>query len=84
MSILWPLSTNFSSEIGYGWRPAVLDTQEEYDFIREGQKSFNDSASYWIGGSTDSNGIFEYSDYIGNNSGSITDYEWHVTVTFTA
>ena len=61
-------------EIGQGWETAVLDTQEEYDFIREGQKSFIDSASYWISGSTnlEIDTEFNYTDYIGNNSGTIT------------
>ena len=49
------------------------DTQEEYDFIREGQKSFHSSAPYWIGGSAGNSLLQQYityRDYIGNNSGS--------------
>ena len=58
----------FSSEIGYGRKPAVLNTEEEHEFIREGQRSFNNSLPYWIGGSTNLEGTIKYSDYIGNNS----------------
>ena len=63
----------FSSEIGFGWRAAVLDTQEEYDLIREGQKSFSNSVPYWIGGSANfsSNVMINYTDYIANDSGII-------------
>ena len=59
----------FSSEIGYGWKTAVLDTKQEYDFLREGQTIFNNSLPYWIGGSTNLTETIEYSDYIGDNSG---------------
>ena len=33
--------------------PAVIETEEELDFLREGQKSFTDSTPYFLGGSTD-------------------------------
>ena len=33
--------------------PAVIDSQEELDFLREGQRSFRNSIPYWLGGSTD-------------------------------
>ena len=58
------------SEIGNGWEPAVLDTQEEYDFIKEGQRSFSSSVEYWIGGSTNATQFFTYSDYVTNDSGN--------------
>ena len=64
----------FSSEIGNRWKPVVLDTQEEYDFIKEGQKSLNNSVHYWIGGSSNANvthnTVLNFADYIGNNSGN--------------
>ena len=65
----------FFSEIGNGWKPTVLDTQGEYDFIREGQKSFNSSAPYWVGGSANAtlHAFFNYSDYIRDNSGNYHD-----------
>ena len=63
------------SDIGMGWEPAVLDTKEEFDFIREGQKNFTNSAPYWIGGTTDSDKEqsiwFNFPDYLADNSGSI-------------
>ena len=58
-------------EIGNGWGPAVLDTQEEHDFIREGQKTFTNSLPYWIGGFTNEpNATINYTEYIANNSGT--------------
>ena len=63
----------FSSEIGYGWETAVLNTEEDYDFLKVGQRSFNNSLPYWIGGSTNLTDTIEYSDYIGNNSGHKRD-----------
>ena len=62
----------YLSELGNEWQPAVLDTQEEHDFIREGQKSFRNSARYWIGGSSNSNDTIEYTDYIADSSGIVT------------
>ena len=61
------------TEIGIGWQPTVLDSQEEYDFIRQDQKGFSNSVRYWIGGSTNisSNNTVDYSNYIANNSGKI-------------
>ena len=59
-------------ELGTGWEPAVLNTEEEHEFIREGQKSFASSVPYWIGGSTNQpNDTFNYSEYITNSSGTI-------------
>ena len=59
-----------------GWEPAVLDTKQEHDFIKEGQKSFINSAPYWISGSTDTDKKqyiwFNFPDYLADNSGSIT------------
>ena len=59
-------------EIGDGWRAAILNTSEELDFIREGQRSFSNSLPYWIGGSTNEpNAIINYTEYITNSSGTI-------------
>ena len=56
-------------EIGSGWKPAVLNTVDEFNFIRIGQKSFINSDSFWLSGSTNLNGTIEFSNYIDNNSG---------------
>ena len=60
-------------EMGNGWGPAVINSQQEYDFIKEGQKGFFNSISYWIGGSTDNqtDDIFNYTYYISDNTGKI-------------
>ena len=39
------------SEIGEGWEPAFLFSIE-YNFIVTGQKTFRNSAPYWIRGSS--------------------------------
>ena len=63
------------SEIGDRWGPAVVNTTEEFYFIKEGQKSLSNSYPYWIGGSTDIEigGHLILSDYIANNSGNNSD-----------
>ena len=59
--------------MGEGWKTAVLENSDEYDFVAEGQKSFSDSFPYWIGGSTnsESNTTIEYTDYIINDAGTV-------------
>ena len=39
------------TELGQGWKPAVLESQEEHDFVRQAQKSLSDLQAYFIGGS---------------------------------
>ena len=62
------------SDIGNGWQPAILETEEEHNFIKEVQKSFINSVPYWIGGSTDIDIErylwFNFPNYIGDNTGS--------------
>lgn len=38
--------------LGEKWAPAVINSASEWIFIREIQKRFGNSLSYWIGGST--------------------------------
>ena len=61
----------FPTETGDGWGPAAINTEEEYDFLKEGQKSFCNSDSYWISGSisTELGQTFDFSDY--NSSGKL-------------
>ena len=51
--------------MGQGWNTVVMNNRMEMNFIREGQRSFSDNRSYWIGGKTDTHprDIFEYSEY---------------------
>ena len=69
----------YFSELGDGWAVAVLDTQDESNFIKEGQKSCKNSAPYWISGSTNFyNAEINYTDYIANNSGTQpSNVVWH-------
>ena len=39
------------SELGEGWKPSILESEDEYDFVREGQKGLCDLEDYFIGGS---------------------------------
>ena len=34
------------ADLGTGWGAAVLETENEYDFLKQGQKSFSKSDSY--------------------------------------
>ena len=67
------------SDQGEGWTPAILNSEEEWHFLRRGRVGKGDLHSYWIGGSSDADtsageSIF-YSQYI--NSGSGNHNTWH-------
>ena len=64
-------------EIGDGWGPLVLNSEEELDFVRRGSEFQAPTIqSYWIGGSTDANksSTIEYSEYYTNMSGNRSHY----------
>ena len=42
----------FTLELGNGWAPAILNSQEELDFIL-GAHTLSELQYYWIGGSAD-------------------------------
>ena len=50
----WVLTneSSFFSALSEGWAPTILNSPEELDFIRQGQLSFTDDRSYWLGGSS--------------------------------
>ena len=60
-------------DIDIGWAPAVLDNRREFNFIKEGQRSFT-SVPYWIGGSTNdrSGSSIAFRNYNVDNSGTTT------------
>ena len=63
-------------EMGIGWAPVVINSQEEYDFLRQGQKTLRNSVPYWINGSTNVQqqlGLehLNYPDYIASDSGMV-------------
>ena len=39
-------------EFGNGWYPAIINNQDEANFIRQVQREFTHGKSYYIGGST--------------------------------
>ena len=63
-------------EIGQGWNVAILNNTLEMNFIKEGQISFSDNRSYWIGGKTNTKPgqYFQYSAY---NSGMFSINEFN-------
>ena len=66
------LDSIYTIELGEGWAASVLDNQGEFDFIKEGQRTFHHSRNYWVGGTTNSNlnSYIDYSEYNVNNTGS--------------
>ena len=38
-----------------GWYPAILNSAEERDFVKQAQRKLTNDRSYWIGGSTSAN-----------------------------
>ena len=64
--------------MGTGWSPAVLNDRMELDFIRQGQRGFSDTKSYWIGGSTYARPFFnlDYSAYFVGDSGDLRFLIW--------
>ena len=59
---LWVLSNKilYILEMGYGWEPAYLRSYET-NTVRKGQKTFSNSAPYWIQGA-DNSGNMEKSE----------------------
>ena len=58
--------------LGEGWEPAILESEEEMAFIRQGHRGLSDIRSFYIGGFSDSNPgtIIDYSEYYnGGTSG---------------
>ena len=80
------LDSIHTSELGEGWEAAVLDTEGEFDFIKEGQRTFHHSRSYYIGGTTSSslNTYIDYSQYNLDNTGILKIYMvvTHISVPF--
>ena len=63
----------FIPEIGQGWKPAALNTEQELDFLKLGQKTFRSSNPYWIKGSTDHwiGYTVNFTQYNANDSGKL-------------
>ena len=57
------------SEIENGWTPAIADSAEKLEHIRQGLKLLTDYKSFWIGGSAKDAGIIEYSQYMVDETG---------------
>ena len=61
-------------DLGDGWAPAVLNSEEEWHFIRGGRAGKDHLHSYWIGGSSDADTAagetIRYYQYINTGSGN--------------
>ena len=61
-------------DLGEGWIPAVLNSEDEWGFIRKGQAGKGELYSFWIGGSSDANiiagDIISYYQYMTAGSGN--------------
>ena len=62
-------------ELGNGWAPVILETEEEFNFVRAADRIINNPRNYWIDGSTNNCCIaeIEYSDYIQGDRGKYAD-----------
>ena len=63
------------SEIGNGWAPAIADSAEKLEHIREGLKLLTDHISFWIGGSANAAGTIEHSKYMVDDTG---EWMWNI------
>ena len=59
----------YISELGDGWAPVIMDTAEEYNFIRKSDIQFTDTWEYYLGGTTNVQWVDVYDYYIPNDSG---------------
>ena len=52
--------------LGIHWKPAVLETELELNFVKQAQRGMSDVGNYWIGGRTSVRDpdFIEYSQYI--------------------
>ena len=50
------------SELGEGWQPAMLESQEEHDFIRLGHQQLMDRQDFFIGGSIYEDNVWDFNE----------------------
>ena len=60
-------------DLGDGWAPTVLESDEELNFLSKHQNGNDNVHSYWIGGFTDA--AKDYSDYYTDGEGNIMYYQ---------
>ena len=65
--------------LGDGWAPAIVETEAEWDFIREADTYETELNWYWIGGTTSDHSVIisEYSDYIPDAGNMISEHSDH-------
>ena len=56
----------FISALEIHWKPAVLETELEHNFVKQAQRGMSDVGNYWLGGRTSVRvpDFIEYSQYI--------------------
>ena len=50
--------------IGPGWKPAVINSALELEFVARQHMRLSNSENYWIGGSTESGGQITLTEYM--------------------
>ena len=76
------ISKLYLSDLGEGWAPTVIGSEEELAFIRGGEIGNNVPNTYYLGGSTDADTdtTLQYSDYITDRSGNVIAKQGYYTV----
>ena len=73
MESLLLISKLLLKDLGDGWAPTVLESEEELNFLSKHQNGNDDVQSYWIGGFTDAakDSTIDYSHYYTDGEGNI-------------
>ena len=56
-----------------GWNPAAINSEEEYNFLRLGQRTFRNNDPYWVSGSTNRglHSTFNFTYYNATDDGKV-------------
>ena len=54
-----------------GWNPVIVNSEAEFDELREGHKDLGDIRTFWVGGSTNRphRSSMSFTDYLPHNEG---------------
>ena len=65
--------------LGEGWGPAIMESEEEMAFIRQGHRGLSDIRTFYIGGFSDSDpgNVISYTDYYIDGTSGPGNVFWH-------
>ena len=63
-------------EIGPGWKPAVINSPLELEFVARQHMRLNNSENFWIGGSTESEGQINLTEYMRHQACDGNNYKY--------